>query len=733
MSTPITTSIALLDAALRYARRGLLVLPLHSVQNGRCTCRKKHCESPGKHPRTSHGVFDATTDEATITMWWQRWPDANVGIATGKKSNIVAIDIDLQHGGEETLRAMEECQGPLPLTPETITGNGGRHVFFRYPAEGTIKNSAGKLGPGIDVRGEGGYVVAPPSIHTTGHRYTWEIEHLLEDIPLTGLPIWLLEQLLLPTIKPTADTAHTIPKGSRNATLTSLAGTMRRPGMTRSEVLAALEVVNRERCVPPLTVEEVCRIVDSISRYPSTEERDDAGDLMRMRKRTAEQNSQLLDDAALHGLAGDIARMLRPHTEADDVALLATFLSEFACIIGRAAYLVLEGCIHPLLLWMVLIGASAKSRKGSSEGRIRWIFQQADENWTRGEYRGTPSSGEGLAFAVRDPTYREESLKEQGQPTGQTVRLLSDRGVEDKRLFLVLAEFGGMLLIMGRDGNSLSSVMRDAWDGNDLAPMTKGNRIRATAPHIGIVGHITQAELQRNLTETDAFNGFGNRFIWLTVKRSKLLPFSSSPAPDELEPLIRRLRSAILFARTAGCLDFTASAKDAWAEIYGDLSRDRPGLCGSLLARAEAHVMRLAAVYALLDERRSIDVPHLTAAVALWQYSEGSAEELFGNSTGHSDSDAIIRALRQTDQLSDTQISNLFGRHHSQARLDHAKLTLQSAGLIHAAWIKTAGRPQRVWRMGEEPAEGSPCNQSVVPNAAMPSIEPGRAAPYARK
>ena len=205
-----------------------------------------------------------------------------------------------------------------------------------------------------------------------------------------------------------------------------------------------------------------------------------------------------LDRAAYHGLAGEVVDLFTPHTEAHPVALLVSFLAEVGALIGRGPHLTIDGAYHPLLFWPVLVGQSSKSRKGTAGKRIHNLISRAVPDWTRGAYKGNLSSGEGLVFAVRDPEYKEEVIKEKGRPTGETISLLVDKGVLDKRLFLVQSEFGSVLRVMSRDGNSLSGVLREAWDGEDLAPMTKGSRIRATAPHIGIVGHVTRDELLRD-------------------------------------------------------------------------------------------------------------------------------------------------------------------------------------------------------------------------------------------
>ena len=165
-----------LDAALKYTRRGWPVLPLHFVVEGACSCGDPACGSPCKHPLSQlvpHGFKDATTDEATIRRWWARFPQANVGIRTGAVSRLVVLDVDPAHGGERSLASLIGQHGDLGGAPQVRTGGGGRHCYFRHPGTGrVIKNSVGSLGPGLDLRGDNGYVVAPPS-RTAKGEYAW--------------------------------------------------------------------------------------------------------------------------------------------------------------------------------------------------------------------------------------------------------------------------------------------------------------------------------------------------------------------------------------------------------------------------------------------------------------------------------------------------------------------------------------------------------------------------------
>ena len=258
-----------------YARRGILVFPCHTIEDGRCTCGKA-CHSPGKHPigtLVPHGVHDATADIGMIDQWWAMYPDANVGIATGRASGIVVIDIDPDHGGEDSWANLEARFGATDDTWWVETGSGGYHIYFAA-GEAETRNSAGMVGPGIDVRGDGGYVIAPPSLHVSGGQYRWSdhLNHKTIDQP-APMPEWLDTRVHHGRRGGGNHNANPLPEkiseGARNAWMASIAGTMRRRGMSRQAVEAALKVENKLRCAPPLEEREIERIAASIDRYPA--------------------------------------------------------------------------------------------------------------------------------------------------------------------------------------------------------------------------------------------------------------------------------------------------------------------------------------------------------------------------------------------------------------------------------------------------------------------------------
>jgi hypothetical protein len=193
---------ALGEVALRYAEHGWPVVPLHTPHAGGCSCRAERCGSAGKHPRTVHGLRDASTDAGQVRGWWRRWPDANLGVITGAGSGLLVLDVDLPEG-PASLHRLEAAHAPLPATCTQRTGSGGRQLLFAHPGR-PVGNRA-RLEPGIDVRGDGGYIVVPPSRHACGDRYQW-----ISRMPPAPPPDWLLA-LLDRTRSPDVPTATTTP------------------------------------------------------------------------------------------------------------------------------------------------------------------------------------------------------------------------------------------------------------------------------------------------------------------------------------------------------------------------------------------------------------------------------------------------------------------------------------------------------------------------------------------
>jgi hypothetical protein len=368
-------------------------------------------------------------------------------------------------------------------------------------------------------------------------------------------------------------------------------------------------------------------------------------------------------------------RTIEPSSEADPVALLLQILVAFGNSAGRAAHFSVEGDRHYTNINAVLVGQTSKGRKGTSWSQTKRLFDQADENWSANRIQHGLSTGEGLIWAVHDAG-------------------IEHNAVDDKRLLIVESEFAKVLKQTTRQGNTLSPVVRQAWDSGDLRILTRSNPAKATEAHISIIGHITAQELQCNLTETEIANGFANRFLWSEVRRSKCLPDGGELDLNSFNSCISSLGKALNHAWNMGEMKRSDAARELWHRIYPDLSTGAYGLSGAVISRAEAQTMRLALLYALLDQSETIRVEHLRAALALWRYCAASARNIFGDKTGDKNGDAIIKALKAAGLvgLTKTDISNLFKRNLTSEKIDSTLRLLKDQARIKVHSEQTAGR-----------------------------------------
>jgi hypothetical protein len=404
-----------------------------------------------------------------------------------------------------------------------------------------------------------------------------------------------------------------------------------------------------------------------------------------------------LDRQAFYGIAGEIVRAIEPHTEADPAALLIQLLVGFGNLVGRGPYTAVEADRHGVNLFAALVGVSSKGRKGTSWGQIRRVLEGVDPKWTRERVQSGLSSGEGLIWSVRDQIEKQQPVKERGRVVEyQTV--VEDPGISDKRLLAMEPELASTLRVMGRDGSTLSPLIRQAWDTGDLRVLTKNSPAVSTGAHISIVGHITRDELLRHLNSTETANGFANRFLWVCCKRSKQLPEGGNIHGVDFGPFVRRLSHIAETARSAGRLERDDQARQIWHKVYGELSEGKPGLFGSVTGRAEAQVLRLSLAYALLDGASTIRAEHLLAGLAVWEYAESSARYIFGEALGNPVADLILKQLRMDPEgITRTEIRDLFGRHCKGPEIDAALRVLYETGMATNKHEQTSGRPAERW------------------------------------
>jgi 5S rRNA maturation endonuclease (ribonuclease M5) len=425
-------------------------------------------------------------------------------------------------------------------------------------------------------------------------------------------------------------------------------------------------------------------------------ERSDAGpDLSSLSSLISLQSwPDILAAEAFHGLAGEFVRTVEPYTEADPAAILASLLVTVGAMAGPEVHALAGDAEHPARLYVLITGDTSKGRKGTSGAPIHTVADLVDPDF---ETAGGLSSGEGLIYHVRDPI---EKMVQVGRGKDRHPELqVVDPGVEDKRLLVRESEFASVLRVLQRDGNSLSAVMRTAWEAQELRTLTKNSPLRATGAHVAVLGHVSREELLRYLDRTDLANGFANRFIIVAAKRQRLLPNGGNVPYELLQGFAERLRDVVAWAQQPRLIVRDEAAERMWTEVYEKLSEGRSGLLGAATNRAEAQTLRLQVLYALLDRSPVIGEEHLLAALAVWKYADASAKWVFGDALGDTIADAILETLRLRKEMTRTEISDLFGRHTPRSRIELALNLLLSDGRITRSLEKTTGRPRELYRV----------------------------------
>lgn len=389
-----------------------------------------------------------------------------------------------------------------------------------------------------------------------------------------------------------------------------------------------------------------------------------------------------LDPAAFRGLPGQIVRLIEPGTEADPAAILLQLLTGIGCACGRNYFFSVGATRHCANLFSLIVGDSSRARKGSGGDEVTAIMNELYPDLPR---ESGLSSGEGLVSAVRDADENSEVP-----------------GVDDKRLLVTESEFGSLLRRIGRRENTLSPVLRAAWDGGNLRVLTKAEPLRATAPHIALTAHVVAEELRELLTSGDIFNGLGNRFIFCWSGREKLLPFGDDGSVDRVEllGLAREMKTNIATVCAGHQFKLSATARPVWEQIYlRNNSNVPPGIIGALTARGDPQTLRLAMVFALTDGDYEIQPAHVLAADAIVNYSVDTVRHVFGDRSGDPVADKILRALEDApDGLTRSEISGLLGRNQPADKITAALTSLEAAGKIEVIHDPGSGRTATIFR-----------------------------------
>lgn len=640
------------------------------------------------------GSAPGTVDE--VTAAWSRHPDAAVAVVLGN-TRIVVLDVEGPGHGHEldaVLDSLHAAFGPLPSTLVASTSGGGCHFYFSVPDSVPIDRlgqhlvtTDGEVVLGVDVKrgsiaNAGGYVLVPMDLDGHAiHGRAWT-----DLAPIAPMPMTLLSAASKRSPAQRTDGAS-IPQGHRHSRLLSLGGAMRRWSASPDAIEQALLATNTANCNPPLPTREVITLARDVgARY-----------LPAPLDGPTEWPSPMRE-AAFHGIAGDFVRAVSPYSEADEAALLLSFISAFGSVVGPGPRDMIGEDAHGPRIWPVFVGDTAAARKGTSFSVVQKLFCEVDETW-RHCIAANVGSGEVVIHQIRDA---------RTEPSAVGSWTVVDAGVDDKRLFIAESEFASVLRVAARDGSVLSPIIRSAWDGGVLRHVVKHQPAIATDAHVVVLGHITPEEIRKELSAVERANGFANRFMFAMVRRSKMLPRAGAFPHGLLDSFVPRLRTFVDAARQRGLVEPTETFWAVYEPAYGRLSNPPRGMAGSILARGAPYVRRLALTYALLDGESRIFARHAEAALAVWDYCSESAQYLFQQRMGQEDADRVLAAIeRSPDGLPRTAVRDLFAKHRRRADLDALRDQLAGAGRITVTSEATAGRSAEVWRLAGAGASAS--------------------------
>ncbi|SFK52334.1 Protein of unknown function [Amycolatopsis sacchari] len=376
-----------------------------------------------------------------------------------------------------------------------------------------------------------------------------------------------------------------------------------------------------------------------------------------------------LDDAVFDCYLGHLVRQVEPTSEADPVAILASLLCFAGVHLGRDPHVRAGDDPHPLLVWPLLIGHTNTGKKGSSWSAAKRLITATDSDFVLGNITAGLTSGEGLAqrFALPDDADDEPD---------------SDGGPRDLRLLVMEPEWGGVMAKMKREGNSLSQVLRAAWEGGDLSTLTVKARV-APESHVGIVAHITPDEFRAKLSDADMAGGTYNRFLPLAVAWSKALPDSVGADPNLVSSLAAGLGDRLDTGARLGALDLAEDARPLWRALYLEFNTDthHPKVA-QFVSRALPYCKRIAGIHAALDGEPAIRAAHLAAAAALVRYSIDSARALFVNTVTPAKLAAWIAEAGDTGRTKTEITKGFFGGNTPNADIAALLTQLTDAGMI---------------------------------------------------
>jgi hypothetical protein len=651
-----------LEYATRYASLGWRVFPCYEINTmGKCSCNKPDCHSPGKHPRTKNGLIDSTTDQKQITEWWNRWPTANIAVATGAGSGLVVIDIDGEQG-EESIKAYD-----YPPTIEALTGGGGRHLVYAHPGDCAIKSGAGIL-PKVDSRADGGYIIAPPSNHISGNEYEWRSAPW-DDYP-TAAPDWWLD-LLIERKEKKKEPFENAPvmEGGRNNHLAKYAGKLRRTGFDYEEMLGAVMVHNNKFCNPPLDDDEVTQICRSIAGYaiftPEEEELIARGDkyakvlldnLDRERMEALKNPKKVITKPKSPDLFVPSSGILREvydwiiNTSRYPLPYLAmaASVSFVSILIGR------KFATHTNMRPNMYIIGLAESGAGKDHARncIANLMVACGLNNILGGSK--IASGAGLVSAVEECPVKLYQIDE----IGLMLQTLFDKNAGGHK-----KELAELMMELYTTNN---------YTGTDYADRKTKKQSHIIHPFLSIYGTSTPSEFYKSLSSGSAASGFLNRMLFIAdEKKEKHRDRFPNDPPWYLIESIKKFYESIHGdldgALTGSHIPIITRVKcpddiaDSWEELDDSLQSGKyDEIVKPIYTRVPASVMKLATIFSL--SRGAMSIQHEDYAMAreivLWSTAlivDGMVHNVADNDTERK-AKKLANIIRNAGQISKSDI-----------------------------------------------------------------------------
>ncbi len=399
-------------------------------------------------------------------------------------------------------------------------------------------------------------------------------------------------------------------------------------------------------------------------------------------------------DGCFYGVAGRFAKDACKDSEADPMGVMVHLLTWMGAYFGNQAVLRLGDVDAPPRLMSVTVSTTGGG-KGTSASPVR---RQAHEylnpllvslDSLPIQFKDGPmSTGEGLAWAVRDPS--DTTDKETGEPV--------DAGVTDKRLMIVEEEFVAVLQAARREGNTISAAIRRFWDSGNFSPVTKSNRVTVTNAHVCFVGHITFEELTKTMQQTEYTNGFANRILWFCIRKPKIVAVPKRIPQERMTEYAADFAQAIQFAQRTNNLELSAESLTLWKTVAKPLATQET----EFAERARGQVLRLACIFALLDCTDSVSPAHLTAALHVWDYCTASIAYIFEREENEEEA-KLLTALRKQNGMNKTEISvSVFSKNLKSADLNTLLKGLEAKGKITRESRPNAsgkGKPSTVFKV----------------------------------